>query len=139
MRSYTIVSGKRYNGAWSDTKSVTTAKYDIAKAKVAGIKNKSFTGRNITQSIQKLMPVKKGFYIDYAQKGSATGYEISYAENISFSGAKTVKVTSKKTDKKTVTDLKSQKTYFVRVRSYTATGNKTYFGQWSDIAKVYTK
>ena len=194
VRSYTIVSGKRYNGAWSDTKSVITAKYDIAKAKVAGIKNKSFTGRNITQSItvtysgktlkngtdyivkyscnknigtakvavtgkgsyggvitksfvitparqaiQKLMPVKKGFYIDYAQKGSATGYEISYAENISFSGAKTVKVTSKKTDKKTVTDLKSQKTYFVRVRSYTATRNKTYFGQWSDIAKVYTK
>ena len=194
VRSYTIVSGKRYNGAWSDTKSVTTAKYDIAKAKVAGIKNKSFTGRNITQSItvtysgrtlkngtdyivkyscnknigtakvtvtgkgsyggvitksfvitpakqtiQKLMPVKKGFYIDYAQKGSATGYEISYAENISFSDAKTVKVTSNKTDKKTVTNLKSQKTYFVRVRSYTATGNKTYFGQWSDIAKVYTK
>ena len=194
VRSYTIVSGKRYNGAWSDTKSVTTAKYDIAKAKVAGIKNKSFTGRNITQSItvtysgktlkngtdyivkyscnknigtakvavtgkgsyggvitksfvitpakqtiQKLMPVKKGFYIDYAQKGSATGYVISYAENISFSDAKTVKVTSNKTDKKTVTNLKSQKTYFVRVRSYTATGNKTYFGQWSDIAKVYTK
>ena len=194
VRSYTIVSGKRYNGAWSDTKSVTTAKYDIAKAKVAGIKNKSFTGKNITQSItvtysgktlkngtdytvkysrnknigtakvtvtgkgsyggvitksfiinpakqtiQKLMPVKKGFYIDYAQKGSATGYVISYAENISFRGAKTVKVTSNKTDKKTVTDLKSQKTYFVRVRSYTATGGKTYFGQWSDIAKVYTK
>lgn len=194
VRSYTIVSGKRYNGAWSDTKNVTTAKYDIAKAKVAGIKNKSFTGKNITQSItvtysgktlkngtdyivkysrnknigtakvtvtgkgsyggvitksfvitparqtiQKLMPVKKGFYIDYAQKGSATGYEISYAENISFSDAKTVKVTSNKTDKKTVTNLKSQKTYFVRVRSYTATGNKTYFGQWSDIAKVYTK
>ena len=194
VRSYTIVSGKRYNGAWSDTKSVTTAKYDIAKAKVAGIKNKSFTGKNITQSItvtysgktlkngtdyivkyscnknigtakvtvtgkglyggvitksfvitparqtiQKLMPVKKGFYIDYAQKGSATGYEISYAENISFSDAKTIKVTSNKTDKKTVTDLKSQKTYFVRVRSYTATGDKTYFGQWSDIAKVYTK
>lgn len=82
---------------------------------------------------------EKGFYIDYAQKGSATGYEISYAENISFSDAKTVKVTSNKTDKKTVTDLKSQKTYFVRVRSYTATGAKTYFGQWSDIAKVYTK
>ena len=194
VRSYTIVSGKRYNGAWSDTKSVTTAKYDIAKAKVAGIKNKSFTGKNITQSItvtysgktlkngtdytvkyssnknigtakvtitgkgsyggvitksfiinpakqtiQKLMPVKKGFYIDYAQKGSATGYVISYAENISFSGAKTVKVTSNKTDKKTITNLKSQKTYFVRVRSYTATGGKTYFGQWSDIAKVYTK
>lgn len=38
VRSYTIVSGKRYNGAWSDTKSVTTAKYDIAKAKVSGIK-----------------------------------------------------------------------------------------------------
>ena len=194
VRSYTIVSGKRYNGAWSDTKSVTTAKYDISKAKVAGIKNKSFTGKNITQSItvtysgktlkngtdytvkyssnknigtakvtvtgkgsyggvikksfiitparqtiQKLTPVKKGFYIDYAQKGSATGYEISYAENISFSGAKTVKVTSNKTDKKTIKKLKSQKTYFVRVRSYTNTGGKTYFGQWSDIAKVYTK
>lgn len=194
VRSYTIVSGKRYNGAWSDTKSVTTAKYDLAKAKVTGIKNKTFTGKNITQSIavtysgktlkngtdytvkyssnknigtakvtitgkglyggvitksfiinpakqtiQKLTPVKKGFYIDYMQKGSATGYEISYAENVSFSGAKTVKVTSNKTDKKTITNLKSKKTYFVRVRSYTNTGGKTYFGPWSDTAKVYTK
>lgn len=194
VRSYTIVSGKRYNGAWSDIKSVTTAKYDLAKAKVTGIKNKTFTGKNITQSIavtysgkalkngidytvryssnknigtakvtitgkgsyggvitksfiitpakqtiQKLTPVKKGFYIDYAQKGSATGYEISYAENISFNGAKTFKVTSNKTDKKTITNLKSKKTYFVRVRSYTTTGGKTYYGPWSDTAKVYTK
>ena len=100
---------------------------------------KSFIINPAKQTIQKLIPVKKGFYIDYAQKGSATGYVISYAENISFSGAKTVKVTSNKTDKKTITNLKSQKTYFVRVRSYTATGGKTYFGQWSDIAKVYTK
>ena len=83
--------------------------------------------------------MKKGFYIDYAQKGSATGYEISYAENISFNGAKTFKVTSNKTDKKTITNLKSKKTYFVRVRSYTTTGGKTYYGPWSDTARVYTK
>ena len=125
---------------YSANKNIGTAKVTVTgKGSYGGVMTKSFVITPARQTIQKLMPVKKGFYIDYVQKGSATGYEISYAENISFSGAKTVKVTSNKTDKKTVTNLKSQKTYFVRVRSYTATGGKTYFGQWSDIAKVYTK
>lgn len=50
VRSYTIVGGKRYNGAWSDTKSVTTAKYDIAKAKVAGIKTNLSQARTLPKA-----------------------------------------------------------------------------------------
>ena len=138
--SKTLKNGTDYIVKYSSNKNIGTAKVAVTgKGSYGGVITKSFVITPARQTIQKLMPVKKGFYIDYAQKGSATGYEISYAENISFSDAKTVKVTSNKTDKKTVTNLKSQKTYFVRVRSYTATGTKTYFGQWSDIAKVYTK
>lgn len=86
VRSYTIVGGKSYNGAWSDTKSVTTAKYDIAKAKVAGIKNKSFTGKNITQSIT----------VTYSGKTlkNGTDYIVKYSANKNIGTAK-VTITGK--------------------------------------------
>ena len=138
--SKTLKNGTDYTVKYSANTKVGTAKVTITgKGIYGGVITKSFAIYPAKQVIQKLYGTYAGFFIDYAQKGSATGYVISYAENISFSGAKIVKVTSNKTDKKTVTDLKSQKIYFVRVRSYTATGDKTYFGQWSDIAKVYTK
>lgn len=194
VRSYTDVNGTRYYGAWSDTKSITAAKNNFAKAKVKGIKTKNFTGKNITQSIkvtygkktlkngkdytvkyssnksvgtakititgkgsyggvitktfkinpakqkiQKLTAKKKGFFIDYVQKGSATGYQISYSTASNFKGAKVVKVTSNKNDKKTIKKLKSKKTYYVRVRSYTVKRGKTYYGPWSDTSKIRTK
>lgn len=91
------------------------------------------------QKIQKLTAKKNGFFIDYVQKGSATGYQISYSTASNFKGAKVVKVTSNKNDKKTITKLKSKKTYYVRVRSYTVKRGKTYYGPWSDTSKIRTK
>ena len=63
--------------------------------------------------IQKLYGTYAGFFVDYAQKGSATGYEISYSQRSDFKGAKSVKVTNNRTDKKTVFGCKISK-YYVR-------------------------
>ena len=87
MRSYTIVGGKRYNGAWSDTKSVTTAKYDIAKAKVAGIKK---------QSLSQARTSPKSITVTYSGKTlkNGTDYIVKYSSNKNIGTAK-VAVTGK--------------------------------------------
>ena len=91
------------------------------------------------QTIQKLETRYKGFFVDWAQKGSATGYEIQYATNSKFTGAKKVTITNNKTDKTTVSKLSANKKYYVRVRSYTTVGGTKYYGAWSAVKNVTTK
>lgn len=52
---------------------------------------------------------------------------------------KSVKVTNNRTDKKTVSGFARYQKYYVRVRSYTDQGGKTYNGAWSDKKWVYTQ
>ena len=194
VRSYTNVGEKVYYGAWSDSKNITTAKYDITKTAISGISAKTYTGKNITQSvkvkcngktlksgtdytvsysnnknvgtatvkitgkgqyggtvsktfkinpakqeIQKLTAKSKAFFIDWAQKGSATGYEVQYATNSKFTGAKKLDVANKKTDKMTISKLSANKKYYVKVRSYTLVKGTKYYGEWSAVKSVTTK
>ena len=194
VRSYTNVGENVYYGAWSDSKNVTAAKYDITKSAISGISTKTYTGKNITQSvkvkyngktlksgtdytvsyssnknvgtatvkitgkgqyggtvsktfkinpakqkIQKLTAKSKAFFIDWAQKGSATGYEVQYATNSKFTGAKKLDVANNKTDKMTISKLSANKKYYVKVRSYTLVKGTKYFGEWSAVKSVTTK
>lgn len=190
----TNVGENVYYGAWSDSKNITTAKYDITKSAISGISTKTYTGKNITQSvkvkyngktlksgtdytvsysnnkkvgtatvkitgkgqyggtvsktfkinpakqkIQKLTAKSKAFFIDWAQKGSATGYEVQYATNSKFTGAKKLDVANNKTDKMTISKLSANKKYYVKVRSYTLVKGTKYFGEWSAVKSVTTK
>lgn len=194
VRSYTNVGEKVYYGAWSDSKNVTAAKYDITKSAISGISTKTYTGKNITQSvkvkyngktlksgtdytvsyssnknvgtatvkitgkgqyggtvsktfkinpakqkIQKLTAKSKAFFIDWAQKGSATGYEVQYATNSKFTSAKKLDVANNKTDKMTISKLSANKKYYVKVRSYTLVKGTKYYGKWSAVKSVTTK
>ena len=164
VRSYTNVGSKTYYGPWSDIKNIKTAKYDITKASVSGISTKAYTGKAITQNItvkyngtalkngtdyttsypakqeiQKLTSKSKAFFVDWAQKGSATGYEIQYATNSKFTNAKKVTIKNNKTDKTTISKLRGNKKYYVRVRSYTAVNGTKYYGAWSVSKSVTTK
>ena len=91
------------------------------------------------QQIQKLETRFKGFFIDWAQKGSATGYEIQYATNSKFTNAKKVTITNNKTDKTTISKLSGNKKYYVRVRSYTTVNGTKYYGAWSVSKSMTTK
>jgi len=189
VRSYTNVGEKVYYGAWSDSKNITAAKYDITKSAISGISTKTYTGKNITQSVKvkyngktlksgtdytvsysnnkkvgtatvkitgkgqyggtvsktfKINPAKqkiqsKAFFIDWAQKGSATGYEVQYATNSKFTGAKKFDVANNKTDKMTISKLSANKKYYVKVRSYTLVKGTKYYGEWSAVKSVTTK
>lgn len=54
------------------------------------------------------------------------------------SGAVSKHLTANKPDTLTVSGLSGDKTYYVRVRSYTNVNGKVYYGAWSDIKSIKT-
>ena len=135
-----LKNGTDYTVSYSNNKKVGKATVKITgKGKYGGVITKTFTINPAKQEIQKLTAKSKAFFIDWAQKGSATGYEIQYATNSKFTGAKKVTITNNKTDKTTVSKLSANKKYYVRVRSYTTVGGTKYYGAWSAVKNVTTK
>nr|MBS6633935.1 cellulase family glycosylhydrolase [Ruminococcus bicirculans (ex Wegman et al. 2014)] len=135
-----LKNGTDYTVSYSNNKKVGKATVKITgKGKYGGVITKTFKINPAKQEIQKLTAKSKAFFVDWAQKGSATGYEIQYATNSKFTGAKKVTITNNKTDKTTVSKLSANKKYYVRVRSYTTVGGTKYYGAWSAVKNVTTK
>ena len=136
----TLKKGTDYTVSYSNNKSIGTATVKIAgKGSYTGTITKTFKINPAKQEIQKLTAKSKAFFVDWAQKGSATGYEIQYATNSKFTSAKKVTITNKKTDKTTISKLSGKKKYYVRVRSYTTVKGTKYYGAWSASKSVTTK
>ena len=136
----TLKKGTDYTVSYSNNKSIGTATVKIAgKGSYTGTITKTFKINPAKQEIQKLKAKSKAFFVDWAQKGSATGYEIQYATNSKFTSAKKVTITNNKTDKTTVSKLSGKKKYYVRVRSYTTVKGTKYYGAWSASKSVTTK
>ena len=136
----TLKNGTDYTVSYSNNKKIGTATVKIAgKGSYTGTITKTFKINPAKQEIQKLTAKSKAFFVDWAQKGSATGYEIQYATNSKFTSAKKVIITNNKTDKATVSKLSGKKKYYVRVRSYTTVKGTKYYGAWSASKSVTTK
>ena len=136
----TLKNGTDYTVSYSSNKKIGTATVKIAgKGSYTGTITKTFKINPAKQEIQKLTAKSKAFFVDWAQKGSATGYEIQYATNSKFTSAKKITITNKKTDTKTISKLSGKKKYYVRVRSYTTVKGTKYYGAWSASKSVTTK
>ena len=136
----TLKKGTDYTASYSNNKKIGTATVKIAgKGSYTGTITKTFKINPAKQEIQKLTAKSKAFFVDWAQKGSATGYEIQYATNSKFTSAKKVTITNNKTDKTTISKLSGKKKYYVRVRSYTTVKGTKYYGAWSSVKNVTTK
>ena len=136
----TLKNGTDYTVSYSNNKNIGTATVKIAgKGSYTGTITKTFKINPAKQEIQKLTAKSKAFFVDWAQKGSASGYEIQYATNSKFTSAKKVTITNNKTDKTTVSKLSGKKKYYVRVRSYTTVKGTKYYGAWSSVKNVTTK
>ena len=102
---------------------------------------KNFTPqlKNVKPSQQKIIKViklKNAVKIYYKANPFATGYQIIYASNKDFKKGKTISVPGKKINAKTIKNLKSQKTYYIKVRTYRKIGKKIYYGNWSKTVAV---
>ena len=136
----TLKNGTDYTVSYSSNKNIGTATVKITgKGSYTGTITKTFKINPAKQEIQKLTAKSKAFFVDWAQKGSASGYEIQYATNSKFTSAKKITITNNKTDKTTVSKLSGKKKYYVRVRSYTTVKGTKYYGAWSSVKNVTTK
>ena len=134
-----LKNGSDYTVSYLNNTKVGTATVRITgKGDYTGTITRNFTINPAKQQIQKLETRYKGFYIDWAQKGSATGYDVEYSVNANMSGAVSKHLTANKPDTLTVSGLSGDKTYYVRVRSYTNTNGKVYYGAWSDVKSIKT-
>lgn len=94
-----------------------------------------------TTSITSLSSKDNGFTVKWKKKTKITGYQIQYSTSSKFSkkSTKTVKVKKAKTTSKKITDLKSSKKYYVRVRTYKNSKKKTDYSAWSKKKSITTK
>ena len=92
-------------------------------------------------SISKLKAEKKGFKVTWKKISNAKGYQVKYSTSKKFTKktSKTVTVKKATTTSKTVKDLKKNKTYFVKVRSYKTVNGKKVYSDWSKVKSVKTK
>lgn len=126
VRAYKTVNGKNDYTAWSKAQSVVTA----APPKATST-NKPKAG-------------KKQISVSWKKSSNAAGYEIQYSTDKNFKkGNKSVTVKGKNSTSTTLKDLKSKKTYYVRVRSYKTVkvkGKATkVYSSWSKVKTVKTK
>lgn len=82
---------------------------------------------------------KKSLTVSYKKVAKATGYQIQYSLYSNFKSVKTIKLTKNSITKKTITKLKRNKKYFVRIRSYVVQNKKTTYSSWTKSKKAKTK
>lgn len=74
------------------------------------------------------------------QTVQVTGYQIQYSLKSNFSsGNKSVTVNKNSINTKTIKKPAAGKTYYVRVRTYKKSGNKTYYSSWSNVTTTNVK
>lgn len=78
----------------------------------------------------------KKMTVKWNRNTKATGYQIQYSTNSSFSSYKTTSVGKNSTLSKTISSLTKGKRYYVRVRAYKTVSDKKYYSAWSAAKNV---
>ena len=92
------------------------------------------TVRITTRTQKPLVKGSKKLTAEWNASSVFTGYELQYTTDSAFKkDVKTVKLDDWSKTKYTITNLKANTTYYVRVRSYHVFDGITYYGQWSNV------
>ena len=132
--SIKLTRGTHFKVKYTNNKKVGTAKVKITgKGLYAGTITKKFTIKPKGTSVKKLTAGKKKLTVRWKKQSVQTsGYQIMLATNSKFTkGKKKVTVAGKTKVKKTVTGLKADKKYYVKIRTYKTVSGKKYFSAWS--------
>ena len=140
LNGKTLKKDVDYTVKYSSNTAIGKAKVTITgKGNYKGTVSKTFKILPAKQTIAKLTAQKKGFALSWTKDKNVTGYQIQYDVKSDFKSAKSAYVKTNSTYKKTISGLKSKKTYYVRVRSYKTVGGVKYYGSWSTNKKIKTK
>lgn len=140
------VNNSNYTVAYSKgLKNVGNYKVTIKfKGNYSGTVNKTFTIIPKSTTLTKLSSSKKKVTVKWKKQVSQTnGYQLQYSLNSNFKSAKLLNVTNNKVTSKSISNLKSKKKYYVRIRTYKnvkVNGKSTkLYSTWSKSLNVKVK
>ena len=84
-------------------------------------------------------PKKSTLAIAWKKLSKITGYQVQFCAKRNFKKGTIERKFKKKVTKTQVGPLKSKKKYYVRIRPYTKSGSKMYYGKWSKVKSVKIK
>lgn len=121
---------------YAQSKNTKSYKVTVLSDKISSVNTKKHTLKAKSTKKKAVKVTWKQIYKDI------TAYEVQYSTSNKFSkkATKTVVVKGKGNTSKTISKLKSKKTYYVRVRAYTdQTNNEKLYTPWSKTVKVKVK
>ena len=137
------ISDSEYYVDYEDHYSVGTGKVyvEFDGYKYSGTKTLSFNINPRSIGIKKLSAQPKGFQVkwNWREEEEASGYQIQYSQNASFSNSKTVTIKSYWTELKRIVKLKAKTRYYVRMRVYKTVDGKNYYSAWGKSKSVVSK
>lgn len=118
-------------------------KYTITltfKGDYSGTKTVSFIINPKNTSGLALSAQKAGFKASWKKQATqTTGYQLQYSTTSDFKSPTTVSITKNTTLSKSITKLKTNKKYYVRIRTYKTVNNTKYYSNWSSSKSITTK
>lgn len=140
------INNSNYTVAYSKgLKNVGNYKVTIKfKGNYSGTVNKTFTIIPKSTTLTNLSSSKKKVTVKWKKQVSQTnGYQLQYSLNSNFKSAKLLNVTNNKATSKSISNLKSKKKYYVRIRTYKnvkVNGKSTkLYSKWSKSLNVKVK
>lgn len=118
-------------------KDVTNYK-TLQKAEKTYKKIEKAKGRKVTVK-NAVSGKKNSVVLTWKRNKTVDGYQIVYSQNKKFKNKKTIQIGKNKTTKTTIGKLKSQKTYYIKMRTYTKVNGQKVYGKWSKVRKVTVK
>lgn len=115
------INNSNYTVAYSKgLKNVGNYKVTIKfKGNYSGTVNKTFTIIPKSTTLTNLSSSKKKVKVKWKKQTTQTnGYQLQYSLNSNFKSAKLLNVTNNKVTSKSISNLKSKKKYYVRIRTY---------------------
>lgn len=147
LNGKTLKRGTDYTLSYSKNKLPGMATVTIrAKGAYKGSKKISFKILPKASEISRLKPGYRSITVKWkTQKPCSSGYQIRYSTSSRRDSAKklkngkTVRIAGKSKNVKVLKSLKSNKRYYVQVRSYWKSEGSYYYSKWSSLKKATTR
>jgi len=128
----TLNQGTDYTVSYKSNKNIGTATVTITgKGKYGASVNKTFKINPKPVALTSLTAGSKKLTVKWKKGKNITGYEVQYSLKSNFKSAKKVTISKASTVKTILKNLKANKTYYVRIRTYKTVKGKKYYSTWS--------
>lgn len=136
----TLTQGIDYTLSWKNNKSIGTAMVTVkGQGRYTGTKETTFNIIPKAVTLSSLESKTKSQLKAIWKKSSGiTGYELEYGLKKKLTDATNVIIGKSKTNY-TLKDLRSKKTYYVRIRAYKTVKGVKYYSAWSKVLRIKVK